>query len=68
MPSILPNPLQVMSDDDLLRAQVSLALACGRSHSAFRKRHRDNYCFLQQILATEAKQRGKQPAHAPYTA
>jgi hypothetical protein len=57
-----------MSNDDLLGAQVSLALACGRSHSSFRKKHRQTFCFLQSVLAVESKNRGQEPARAPYKA
>lgn len=68
MVSPLANPLSALSDIELFDTQVTLALACSRSKSAERGKHRQRICFLQGLLATESKNRGKAPASAPYKA
>ncbi len=62
------NPLGLLSDDQLYSTMLSLALACGRSHSALKKKHRERICFMFDLLAIESNQRDKPIPVPPYKA
>lgn len=57
-----------VTDAQLEAAQVALALACGRSHSALRDKHRQYFCFLFSALRNESTRRGKEPPSPPFRA
>ncbi len=61
------SPL-VLSNDDLFRTQITLALACGRSRSALKKKHREHICFLFEALKLESDRRGQPSPEWPYRA
>jgi hypothetical protein len=62
------NPLAGLSDRDLFDTQLTLAIACGRSKSALRQKHRVNICTLFQLLKIEADHRGRPSPAPPYKA
>jgi hypothetical protein len=68
VPPVVPDRLDAIADADLHQMQLSLGIACGRSRSAFRDKHRTYICTLLQILQSEAKRRGKTPVGPPFTA
>jgi hypothetical protein len=47
-----------LSDDQLLDAFISLALACGRSKNALSSKRRTSFCFLLRVLGAELSKRG----------
>lgn len=57
-----------VSDSDLWNTQLALALACGRSHSSLKKKHRQWLCDLFRALAAESERRDREPPHPPYVA
>lgn len=65
---VAADPLAMLSDQQLFDTQLSLALACGRSRSALRDKHKAKLCFLFQVLVVEANKRGKQSPRPPYSA
>jgi hypothetical protein len=54
----MPVALTDLPDEHLLAMRLALQLACGRSHSTFKKRHRAWFCFLAQTLTVESDFRG----------
>lgn len=62
------NPLLVLSDDDLFRTQIVLAIACGRGKQILRDKSRKHLCTLVQVLGAEADRRGRPRPTAPFKA
>lgn len=62
------NPLTMLDDQSLADSQLALALACGRSKSSLKQKHRQKFCFLMQALKAEADQRGTPTPVPPYKA
>ena len=62
------NPLRLLTDQQLLDTQLSVALQCLRSRSSVRKKHSEKTCVLWQILNLEGDRRGIQNKQPPYTA
>jgi len=66
--SFPPDPLAALSDEALNLTQVSLRLVCGRNKAVLRDKHRTRFCFLAQLLDTEAGKRGLPSPTPPYHA
>jgi hypothetical protein len=58
----------LLSNDQLYRAQLALAIACGRSKSALRNKHRTYLCTLFQVLLAESSRRHQAPPASPFKA
>lgn len=56
------NPLQSLSDQQLLELQHVLSLACGRSKTIFKNKFRPRFCLGWQVLESEARRRGMPPS------
>lgn len=63
-----PINLAGVTDELLDQLQVTLALACGRSHSTLRGKRRLHFCFLLQGLDAEQTRRGRSRPSPPYSA
>lgn len=50
--------LAVQPEDSLLGALLTLQLACGRSRRSLKKRNRQYFCYLMQVLEAELDRRG----------
>lgn len=68
MSSVPDNPLSALSDEQLFEAQLTLYLACARTKSVLRTKHRTRICGLAQILNVEALNRGTPNPSPPYSA
>jgi hypothetical protein len=62
------NPLSTLTDQQLDDLQVALALACGRTKSALRDKHRVHFCAAFRVLHLEQDNRGRPRLHGPFTA
>lgn len=60
-PALLPA-------ETLYRAQLALAIACGRSKSALRNKHRTYLCTLFQVLLAESARRHAPAPTSPFKA
>lgn len=60
--SVLPPPagntLSGLTDEQLWNAQLLLALACTRGHSAITRKREEYFCYLGRVLKVEADLRG----------
>jgi hypothetical protein len=63
-----PNPLQLLTDQELYDSQLMLALACGRNKAVTHNKHRTKACALFDVLALEAGNRGRPSPQWPYRA
>lgn len=61
------SPL-LLTNQSLFDTQLTLAIACGRSKSVLRKRHRVHVCTLAEILQFEANRRDQPSPQWPYKA
>lgn len=67
-PEPFPNPLSTLSNADLWNSQLALLIACGRSHSSLKGKHKQYFCGLAQVLKIESIQRGKAFPTTPISA
>jgi hypothetical protein len=51
------NLLELLGDNDLLQAKLTLRLACGRSHTVFHPKNRTVFCILWRVLDEEQRRR-----------
>ena len=58
----------MLDDQALYETQLAMALACGRSRSTLREKHKTRFCFMQSVLNVEAQNRGKPSPQPPYKA
>jgi len=49
--------LSLLTREQLIESQLSLHLACGRSRSALKKKHRTFLCFAWRVYAAEINRR-----------
>jgi hypothetical protein len=56
-PPFPTNPLQLLTDAQLEGWQISLYLACGRSKTELRKKHRQFTCLGLYVLGVEKARR-----------
>ena len=64
----LPNPLDLLTNDQLFSTQIALDLACGRAKSVLRNKHRTHLCFLATVLDVEANNRDQPKPVPPFSA
>lgn len=64
----MADPLSTLTDEQLFNSQLSLVLACGRSHSSLKQKHRQYFCILFETLKIESNNRGKSAPQWPYKA
>ncbi len=62
------NPLTLLSNDELLANQLSIALLCLRSKGALRRKHASHACALMSVLQFEGDRRGIKNVQKPYKA
>lgn len=62
------NPLSELTDEQLFETLLTLELACNKSKSIGRSKHRKRICFLTGLVALESANRGKPTPHPPYVA
>jgi hypothetical protein len=63
-----PNPLNALTDQQLLDTLLTLDLGCGRAKGILKTKHRGRLCSLSQILVNECTNRGVAPPSPPYKA
>lgn len=53
-----PGPsLEAIDDDTLRHLELALHLACGRSHTALKRNHRQFLCFMFRSIKAERERR-----------
>jgi hypothetical protein len=62
------NPFDGYADEDLFSSLLSLHLACARTKSVLKEKHRVTLCNLIGVLVTESNNRGKSVPQWPYSA
>lgn len=62
------DPLSPLTDFALRQTQISLGLACGRSHSASKGNPRKYLCNLLELTKQESAKRGVVFPNPPYHA
>lgn len=53
----VPLSIEATDTGDLIDALLALQLACGRSHSALKKKNRQYFCLLMRVLVAELERR-----------
>lgn len=63
---IIPNPFDLVTDDELFQMQVAIEYGCLRSRAAINDRHKSHICGLGEILRQEADARGSKKPDFPF--